>query len=106
MPNLLNYNAFGLITVTKKKIKVNVTSQAEKRYISRTVSNDCNLSQVGPDETIVVTFGAWVESDKQSLVTFHEHEPKLQSGQIVSEIPEVNQVLKETLNILKKSVFN
>jgi hypothetical protein len=105
MPQLLTYNAFGLVTVTRTSITVNVTAIAGQRAVSRTATEETGPIQgIQPGEVAKVSFGAWIEPTKDTRLTFHEHD-KLQSGDSSIDIPKVNEIISKALKMVKSSVF-
>jgi hypothetical protein len=104
LPGLLTFNSFGLISISPKRITASVTAVLDGKSVTRSVVRDLdtNLAGVADGEQTAVVFGANLQSGKKSQVTVHEI-GKLQSGKLVSDIPEVGKVLTEAIDMVKSA---
>ena len=106
MTQLLTFNAFGLVTVTRTSVTVNVTAIDGKRAVSRTATEETDpMDGIQPGEISHVSFGAWIEQTKDTRLTFHEH-GLLESGDSSTEIPKVSEIISKALKMVKKSIFS
>ena len=106
MPELMLFNAFGLIKVNRDKVVVNITAVAAGgKAINRNLVEDVAepIEQVGEDEFGSALFAAYIEPGKKTRITFHELND-LKSGISVSEIPGVGAVLLKALNLVRERV--
>jgi hypothetical protein len=104
MQKLLEYNAFGLVSISREKITASVTVVSGSRSISRSVADELDkpLQEVQDNESVAITFGAWLEPGKQSRITAHEI-GELKSGALVGEIAQVKQVIQKAIELTKKA---
>ena len=61
--DLLQYNAFGLVSISREHITASVTAVRSDRSFTRSVVEDLDipLDVVLPGETSTIVFGAWLE---------------------------------------------
>ncbi len=101
---LLTYNAFGLITITPKKIIVNITAVAGDHALRRSVHKELRqpLPEIAANRTVAASFGAWLEPGKRAHLTVSEltldgtNEPLI-------EIPEVERLLEQAVSLIEQS---
>ncbi len=102
---LLTFNAFGMLTVTPKKIIVNITAISGQRAIKRYISKDLRnpLPETG-QKTVAAAFGVWIEPGKRARITVselatHEVEEKL------LDIPDVGRLIEQAVHLIQDSAL-
>jgi hypothetical protein len=103
---LLTFNAFGIITITPKKVMVNITAVSGDRAIKRQVSKELKapLAEVG-DQTVAASFGVWMEPGKQARITVSEI-ATLQLTEPMADIPEVSRLLEQAIQMVENSAHH
>lgn len=100
-PDLLLYNAFGLISISSQRITANITVVIGEKSFSRSVVRDLDaVPGVADGEQTAVVFGAWIETGKKARIVVNEI-GKLESGMQVSDISEVGKVLMEAIDLVR-----
>ena len=102
--NLLEYNAFGIIRLTRQAVTVTITAVQGSRSINRSlnVEQEEPVEELQDGETAVAAFAAWLEPGKKSRITLHEMS-ELRSGAVIADIKQVGQVLTQAIEQVKKS---
>ena len=103
---LLTFNAFGIITITPKKIMVNITSVSGEHAIRRSISKDLRkpLPEIG-EQTVAASFGAWIEPNRKTRLTVAEV-GSLHITQPMIDIPEVNRIVEQAIQLIQQSAFH
>ena len=100
--SLLTFNAFGTVSVSREKVSATITAVAGGRSIVRSVSKEFEpIDGVGDGEISALIFGAWL--DQGTRVTSHEV-GRLQSGVSLTDLPEVADVLRSALDMIRRTV--
>ncbi len=103
---LLTFNAFGIITITPKKILVDITavsgSHAVKRSVSKALSKP--LPEVG-DRTVAASYGAMITPGEKTRITVSEVGTSRLSEPL-ADIPEVSRLLEQAIGLIERSSFN
>ncbi len=100
---LLTYNAFGIITITSKKVSVNITAVYGDKALRRHVSKELKapLPEVG-DHTVAAAFGVWMEPGKKARITVSEIATSHMT-EPVADIPEVSRLLEQAIQLVEQS---
>jgi hypothetical protein len=104
MPELMLFNAFGLIKVNRDSVVVNITAVAAGgKAINRSLVEDAvePILLIDEDEFGSAMFAAYIEPGKKTRITFHELND-LKSGSSVSVIPVVGAVLLKALDLVRE----
>lgn len=96
---LLEYNAFGLVSISPKAVTASVNAVAGGRLISRSVRHEGEIAGLERDEQSAIVFGAWLEPGQKPRITLHQV-GSLRSGLAANEIPEVGKVLTEAIELV------
>jgi len=101
---LLQYNAFGLISISPKSITASVTVVLGTRSITRSVVRNFEvpLPGIDQDEGAAIVFGATIERGQKTHITFHEV-GTLRSGVAANEISSVSHVLGEAIDLVREA---
>src|SRR5512138_382309 len=100
---LLTFNAFGIITITPKKVMVNITAVSGDKAIKRQLSKELKepMPEVG-DRTVAAAFGVWMEPGKQARVTVSEV-GTLNLTEPLAHLPEVSRLLEQAIQLVEQS---
>lgn len=102
--SLLTFNAFGTVSVSREKVSATITAVAGGRSIVRSVSKEFEpIDGVGDGEISALIFGAWLDKGQGTRVTSHEV-GRLQSGVSLTDLPEVADVLRSALDMIRRTV--
>ncbi len=100
---LRTFNAFGIITITPKKIIVNITAVAGDHAIKRVVNRELRqpLPEVG-NRTVAASFGAWLEPGNRARLTVSEVATAGVTDPLAN-IPEVERLLEQAISLIEQS---
>lgn len=104
--NLLTYNAFGMMKVSRNEIVTSITAvQLGGKPVNRTLTEslDIEIDQIEPDENASIIFAALIEPGNKSRITVREF-GKLRSEVQAADIPRVEKSIAKAVDLIRKSV--
>lgn len=104
--NLLTYNAFGLMKISRGTIVTTITAvQLNGKPLNRTLTEEMTpeIEQIGPGENASLVFAALIEPGKKSRIIIREF-GALASNVDAGDIPQVEKSLTKALELIRKSV--
>jgi hypothetical protein len=98
---LQNFNAFGMVTLSRNEIMATITYTADGKSSTRTVNNEqVNIEDLG-DKTYTFTFGVFLQPGK-CPVTIHNVGRKLEYR--VEDVPLVFETIENVVEMAKRAV--
>lgn len=98
--DLLQFNAFGLVTIQREKLTATLTAISGERSITRSIRESILVEDINSDETVVLTVGVLLQ-DGKSRVTVHEVGSE-KYEYLMAEIPQVREVIDRAVEMVKK----
>ena len=99
---LLEYNVFGLVSISPKGVTASVNVVADGRMVARSVRHEADIAGIESDEQAAIVLGAWLEPGQKPRVTFHQV-GRLRSGLAANDIPDVGKVLAEAIDLVRSA---
>jgi hypothetical protein len=96
---LLEYNAFGLVTIQRERISASLTAISDQRSLTRTVREEVLIEDIDKGETIIVTLGAWVGAGK-TRISVHEIGSE-KYDYLMAQIPQVRSTIEKVAEMIK-----
>lgn len=105
MTDLLKYNAFGLVTISRQKVTASLTSVYLDKSISRSAAIEFQElpDGIASGEIASASVGVWFEMQGSPKVTMHEIKG-LKSGLPFSKFPEVGQALAQAVEMIRRGM--